>query len=150
MSQMKKEFEACYSKNYAWIFAFFTVLFLVGILLLSIFWIPTISLIFITVLSLISLVFVYMFVITIRKEGTAVAVTEDKLILYKKEPVEIPLGEILKISIHDGNGSFDFIIKTSAKKYSMHCFIKEEQKKKKQFLSLLKQKGIPFTTFDIN
>ncbi len=37
---MKKEFEAYYAKAYAWIFAVLILLFLFGIIMFSIFWIP--------------------------------------------------------------------------------------------------------------
>ena len=89
-----------------------------------------------------------MFVVTIRKDGIAVQVADDKLILYKKELIEIPICDITKISIHDGDGSFDISIKARTRKYSMHCFIKEQRKKKNELISLLKDKGILVNTFD--
>ncbi len=145
---MKKEFEAYYAKGYAWIFAALILLFLFGIIMFSIFWIPNISLVFILTSSLVSFIFAYLFVITIRKNGVAVQVTDNKLILFKKELVEIPIEDIIKISIHDGDGSFDVSIKTHSEKYSMHCFIKEQRKKKDEFITLLKNKGVKVVTFD--
>ena len=146
---MKKEFEAYYSKAYAWIFAVLIMLFLFGIVMLSIFWIPNLSLIFIIILSIISVVLAYMFVITIRKDGVAIEIRDNKLLLYKKPPIEIPIEDILTISIHDGDGSFDISIKTSKQKYSMHCFIKEQRKKKDELIALLKNAGIKVNTFDM-
>ena len=146
---MKKEFEAYYSKAYAWIFAVLMLLSLFGIVMFSIFWISNVSLIAIVTLSIISLVFAYVFAITIRKDGVAIEIMDNKLILYKKHPVEIPIKDILKISIHDGDGSFDISIKTPTQKFSMHCFIKEQRKKKDEFITLLKGKGIKVVTFDV-
>ena len=138
---MKKEFEAYYSKAYAWIFAVLMLLSLFGILMLSIFWISNVSLIAIVTLSIILVVLAYVFVITIRKDGVAVQITDNKLILYKKHLIEIPIKDILTISIHDGDGSFDVLIQTSSQKYSMHCFIKEQRKKKTELIALLREKG---------
>ena len=73
----------------------------------------------------------------------------NKLILYKKHLIEIPIEDILKISIHDGDGSFDISIKTQTQKLSMHCFIKEQRKKKDEFITLLKNKGVEVVTFDL-
>ena len=107
---VKNEFEAYYSKAYAWIFASLISLLLFGIVMLSIFWIPNVSLIAIVTLSIISVVLAYVFVITIQKDGVAVQITDNKLLLYKKHLIEIPIEDILKISIHDGDGSFDVSI----------------------------------------
>ena len=146
---MKKEFEAYYSKAYAWIFAVLMLLSLFGIVMFSVFWISNVSFIAIVTLSIISLVFVYVFAITIRKDGVAIEITDNKLILYKKHPIEISIKDILKISIHDGDGSFDISIKTPTQKFSMHCFIKEQRKKKDEFITLLKGKGVKVVTFDV-
>ena len=146
---MKKEFEAYYSKAYAWIFAVLMLLSLFGIVMFSVFWISNVSFIAIVTLSIISLVFAYVFAITIRKDGVAIEITDNKLILYKKHPIEISIKDILKISIHDGDGSFDISIKTPTQKFSMHCFIKEQRKKKDEFITLLKGKGVKVVTFDV-
>ena len=146
---MKKEFEAYYSKAYAWIFAVLMLLSLFGIVMFSVFWISNVSFIAIVTLSIISLVFVYVFAITIRKDGVAIEIMDNKLILYKKHPIEISIKDILKISIHDGDGSFDISIKTPTQKFSMHCFIKEQRKKKDEFITLLKGKGVKVVTFDV-
>ena len=147
---MKNEFEAYYSKAYAWIFAVLMLLSLFGIVMLSIFWISNLSLILIVTLSLVSVVLAYVFIITIRKDGVAVQITDSNLILYKKHLIEIPIKDILTISIHDGDGSFDILVKTSSQKYSMHCFIKEQRKKKDELISLFKNKGIKVDTFDLS
>ena len=75
---------------------------------------------------------------------------DNKFFLYKRQPVEIPIEDIFKISIHDGDGSFDILVKTSSQKYSMHCFIKEQRKKKNELIFLLKIKGIKVDTFVIS
>ena len=146
---MKKEFEAYYSKAYAWVFAVLMLLSLFGIVMLSIFWISNVSLIAIVSLSITSVVLAYVFVITIRKDGVAVQIADNKLILYKKHIIEIPIKNILTVSIHDGDGSFDISIKTPTQKFSMHCFIKEQRKKKDEFITLLKNKGVKVVTFDL-
>ena len=143
---MKKEFEAYYSKAYAWIFAVLILLFLFAIVMFSVFWIPNVSLIAILTLTIISAVFAYVFVITIRKDGVAVQIADNKLILYKKHIIEIPIRNILTVSIHDGNGSFDISVTTPTQKISMHCFIKEQRKKKDEIVFLLKSKGIRVKT----
>ena len=146
---MKKEFEAYYSKAYAWIFAVLMLLSLFGIVMFSVFWISNVSFIAIVTLSIISLVFACVFAITIRKDGVAIEITDNKLILYKRHPIEIPIKDRLTISIHDGDGSFDILVKTSSQKFSMHCFIKEQRKKKNEFITLLKGKGVKVVTFDV-
>ena len=147
---MKKEFEANYSKAYAWIFAVLLLLFIFAIVMFSVFWISNLSLISIVTLSVISVFLAYVFVITIRKDGVAVQITDSNLVLYKKHLIEIPIKDILTISIHDGDGSFDILIKTSSQKYSMHCFIKEQRKKKDELIALFKNKGIKVHIFDIS
>ena len=146
---MKNEFEAYYSKAYAYVFVVLILLLLFGIVMFSIFWIFNVSLIAIVTLSILSVVLAYVFVITIRKDGVAVQITDNKLILYKKHLIEIPIKDILTISIHDGDGSFDILVKTSTQKFSMHCFIKEQRKKKDEFITLLKNKGVKVVTFDV-
>ena len=74
---MKKEFEAHYSKTYASIFAFLLLLFLFVIIMFSIFWLPDMSLAVIIILSLVSVVWGFMLIITIRKDGIAVQVQHD-------------------------------------------------------------------------
>ncbi|MBR2340475.1 MAG: hypothetical protein IKA74_06555 [Clostridia bacterium] len=146
---MKKEFEAYYSKAYAWIFAILVVVFLFGIIIFSIFWVPIVSLIFIIISSIISSTFAYVFLIAVRKKGVAIQITNNKLILCKKGLIEIPIDDILKISIYDGDGSFDISIKTQTQKYSMHCFIREQRKKKNELITLLKTKSIRVVTVDL-
>ena len=145
---MKKEYEAYYSRAYAWIFIFLILLSICGIIIFSIFWQPDLSLRFIIILSVACLLLAVCFFGTIRKDGVAVQVIDNQLILYKKEFIRIPIEDIITISIHDGDGSFDISLKTHTKRYSMHCFIKEQRKKKDEFISLLKSKGIKVITFD--
>ena len=147
---MKKEFEAYYSKAFAWIFAVLILVLLFAIVMFSVFWIPNVSLIAILTLTIISAVFAYVFVITIRKDGVAVQIADNKLILYKKHIIEIPIRNILTVTFHVGNGSFDISVKTPTQKISMHCFIKEQRKKKDELIVLLKDKGIKVHTFDIS
>ena len=129
---MKKEFEAYYSKAYAWIFAILILLFGSGIVMLSVSWIHNVSLIAIVTLSIASLVCAYVFMVTILKDGAAIQITDNNLILYKKHTIEIPIEDILKISIHDGDGSFDILVKTPTKKFSMHCFIQGAKEKERR------------------
>lgn len=145
---MNKEFEAHYSPAYAWIFFVLAVTLLIPVAVLAIlkaFWIPVYIL-----LIVISAIFFGVFAWAIRKKGIAVEITDGKLILYKKKPITIPLSEIYRISINNGNGSFDLSVKTVSKKYSIHCFIKEEQKKKREFVRLFKNRGIAVSKVDLN
>ena len=93
-------------------------------------------------------VMLVMFFITIRKDGIAIEVTDGQLILHKKTPIEIPLADIIQVTMNDGSGSFDMTVKTKDGKHSMHCFIKEQRKKKDQLMVLLKHEGIRLITFD--
>lgn len=145
---MKKEFEAYYSRGYAWIFFSFAVMFLIAVVLLSVFWIDDISLIFIIACSMVTVSMILSFAAIIKKDGVAVEVTDNKLILHKKECVEIFLFDIRKILIYDRDGSFDISVKTTHRKYRMHCFIKEQRKKKDQLIKLLRGKGIKVDTFE--
>lgn len=145
---VEKRFEAHYSKHSAWMFLVMTVIIPTALILSVIFW-PD-KLIWTRILLSIALITVMlvMFFITIRKDGIAIEVTDRTLILHKKTPIEIPLAEITQITMNDGNGSFDMTIKTSASKYRMHCFVKEQRKKKDQFIVLMKNEGISLITFD--
>jgi hypothetical protein len=145
---MDKQFEAHYSKHSAWMFLVMAVIIPIALILSVIFWPVTIfwmrillSIAFVTVMLV-------MFFTTIQKDGIAIEVMDGKLILHKKIPVEIPLTEITQITMNDGNGSFDMTIKTPASKYRMHCFVKEQRKKKDQFIVLMKNEGISLITFD--
>ena len=145
---MDKQFEAHYSKHYAWMFLVMAVIIPAALILSVIFWPDT----FLWMRILLSIGFVtvmlVMFFTTIRKDGIAIEVTDGKLILHKKIPIEIPLTEITQITMNDGNGSFDMTIKTPASKYRMNCFVKEQRKKKDQFIVLMKNEGISLITFD--
>lgn len=144
---MNKEFEAYYSPAYAWIFFVLAVIMLIPVAVLAIlkvFLIPVYIL-----LIVISGIFFWVFAWAIRQKGIAVEITEGNLILHKKKQITIPLSEIYRINLNDGNGSFDLSVKTIHKNYSIHCFIKEEQKKKQEFIRLFKNRGIEVQTFDL-
>ena len=64
----------------------------------------------------------------------------------RKHIIQIPIRNILTVSIHDGDGSFDISVTTPTQKFSMHCFIKEQRKKKDEIVFLLKSKGIRVKT----
>ena len=150
---MNKEFEAHYSTAYAWIFFGLAMAFLVAIgvlvtLSISMTW--SVGLFFCILVAVVAMVFLCVFAWAIRKKGVAVEIADGKLILHKKKTVIIPLSEIYRISIHDGNGSFDLTVKTVSKNYSIHCFIKEEQKKKREFIRLFKNRKIAVGTYDLN
>ena len=145
---VEKQFEAHYSKHSAWMFLVMAVIIPTALILSVIFW-PD-KLIWTRILLSIALVTVMlvMFFITIRKDGIAIEVTDGKLILHKKTPIEIPLADIIQVIMNDGSGSFDMTVKTKDGKHSMHCFIKEQRKKKDQLMNLLKNEGIRLITFD--
>ena len=144
-----KEFEAHYAKGYAWIFLILAIALLVGCIFFLTFWTDDAFLIPVILFPIVAAVMIIMFVITIKKDGLAVAVADDRLILYKKEPIVIPLIDILTVSIHDGDGSFDISIKTATERYSMHCFIKQQRQKKNELITLLRGRGITVRTFDL-
>lgn len=145
---MQKQFEAHYSKHSAWMFLVMAVIIPTALIISVIFWPDT----FFWMRILLSIAFVtvmlVMFFATIRKDGLALEVTNGKLILHKKTPVEIQLADIIQVTINDGNGSFDMTVKTKDEKHSMHCFIKEQRKKKAQLIALLKNEGINLITID--
>ncbi|MBQ7397261.1 MAG: hypothetical protein IJW09_00375 [Clostridia bacterium] len=144
-----KEFEAHHAKGYAWIFLILAIALLVGCILFLTFWTDDAFLIPVILFPIVAAAMIIMFVITIKKDGLAVAVADDRLILYKKEPIVIPLIDILTVSIHDGDGSFDISIKTATERYSMHCFIKQQRQKKNELITLLRSRGITVRTFDL-
>lgn len=145
---MQKQFEAHYSKHSAWMFLVMAIIIPTALILSVIFWPDT----FFWMRILLSLGFVtvmlVMFFATIRKDGLALEVTDGKLILHKKTLVEIQLDNIIQVTMNDGNGSFDMTVKTKDEKHSMHCFIKEQRKKKEQLIALLKNEGINLITID--
>ena len=145
---VEKRFEAHYPKHPAWMFLVMAVIIPTALILSVIFW-PN-KLIWTRILLSIALVTVMlvMFFTTIQKDGIAIEVTDGKLILHKKTPIEIPLADIIQATMNDGSGSFDMTVKTKDGKHSMHCFIKEQLKKKDQLMTLLKNEGISLITFD--
>ena len=145
---MKKDFEAYYSKHYAWMFLVAAVILPAALVLSIVFWPETFAWGRILLAIVFTTTMMIMFIITIQKNGIAIEVTDGKLILHKKTTVEIPLTDITQITMNDGNGSFDMSIKTPTQKHRMHCFIKEQRKKKDQFIALLKDNGIRLITFD--
>ena len=145
---MDKQFEAHYSKHYAWMFLVMAVIIPAALILSVIFWPDTLFWMRILLSIALVTVMLVMFFITIQKDGIAIEVTDGKLILHKKTPIEIPLTDIIQVTMNDGNGSFDITVKTKDGKHSMHCFIKEQRKKKDQLITLLKNEGIRLITFD--
>ena len=145
---VEKRFEAHYSKHPAWMFLVMAVIIPTALILSVIFW-PN-KLIWTRILLSIALVtaMLVMFFTTIQKDGIAIEVTDGKLILHKKTPIEIPLADMIQVTMNDGSGSFDMTVKTKDGKHSMHCFIKEQRKKKDQLMTLLKNEGISLITFD--
>jgi hypothetical protein len=144
---MNKEFEAYYASGYAWIFFALAAMMLIPVVVLAIlrvFLIP----VYILLIG-VAVIFLCVFAGTICQKGVAVEITDGRLILHKKKLIVIPLAEIYRISINDGNGSFDLAVKTVHKNYSIHCFIKEERKKKQEFIRLFKNRGIEVQTFDL-
>ena len=146
---MKKQFEAYYSEHWAWFWLFLCVGFFVLIAVFSIWWIETVSLIFILALSVCAVIFLLMFVKTKSQTGIAVEIIDNILILHKKEIVSIPIKDIQRIDVHNAYGSFDILVKTTSKKYSMHCFIKEQRQKKAQFIDYIKNNNIKLKTYDL-
>lgn len=139
---MKKQFEAFYSEYWAWFWFSLCIVFLVQIAIFAIWWIESVSLSFILVLSVCAIAFFIMFVKTKSQTGIAVEIVDDILILHKKEIVSIPVKDIQRIDVHDADGSFDIIVKTASKKYSMHCFIREQRQKKVLFIDYLKNNNV--------
>lgn len=146
---MKKQFEAFYSEYWAWFWFSLCIVFLVQIAIFAIWWIESVSLSFILVLSVCAIAFFIMFVKTKSQTGIAVEIVDDILILHKKEIVSIPVKDIQRIDVHDADGSFDIIVKTASKKYSMHCFIREQRQKKVLFIDYLKNNNVKVETYDL-
>ena len=146
---MKKQFEAYYSEYWAWFWFLLSIIFCVIIAIFSIWWIESISLIFIIVSSVCAVIFLLMFIKTKIQTGIAVEIIDDILILHKKETISIPIQDIQRIDVHDADGSFDILVKTADKKYSMHCFIKEQRQKKALFIDYLKNNNVKLKTYDL-
>lgn len=90
-----------------------------------------------------------MFVKTKSQTGIAVEIIDDILILHKKEIISITVKDIQRIDVHDADGSLDILVKTADKKYSMHCFIKEQRQKKALFIDYLKNNNVKLKTYDL-
>ena len=88
---MKKQFEAYYSEYWAWFWFLLSIIFCVIIAIFSIWWIESISLIFIIVSSVCAVIFLLMFIKTKSQTGIAVEIIDDILILHKKEIISIEL-----------------------------------------------------------
>lgn len=146
---MKKQFEAYYSEYWAWFWFLLSIIFCVIIAIFSIWWIESISLIFIIVSSVCAVIFLLMFIKTKSQTGIAVEIIDDILILHKKEIISIPIKDIQRIDVHNADGSFDILVKTANNKYSMHCFIKEQRQKKTLFIDYLKSNNIKLKTYDL-
>ncbi len=146
---MKKQFEAYYSEYWAWFWLLLSIIFCVIIAGFSIWWIDSISLIFIIVSSICAITFLIMFVKIKSQTGIAVEIIDDILILHKKEIISIPIKDIQRIDVHNADGSFDITVKTANMKYSMHCFIKEQRQKKSLFIDYLKSNNIKLKTYDL-
>ncbi|MDO4743476.1 MAG: hypothetical protein Q4B04_05530 [bacterium] len=146
---MKKQYEAYYSEYWAWFWLFLSIVFCVIITVFSVWYLETISLTFIIVSSICVIIFFLMFVKTKRETGIAVEIIDDILILHKKETISIPIKDIQRIDVHNADGSFDILVKTANKKYSMHCFIKEQRQKKTLFIDYLKNNNIKVKTYDL-
>ena len=144
-----KEFEAHYAKGYAWIFLILAIALLLGSILLLVFQADDTLIVPIILFPIVAAVMIVMFITIIKKSDVAIEVADDKLILHKKQRIILPLTDILKISIHDGDGSFDIFIKTATARYSMHCFIKQQRQKKNELITLLQNRGITVDTFDL-
>ena len=144
-----KEFEAHYAKGYAWIFLILAIALLLGSILLLVFQADDTLIVPIILFPIVAAIMIVMFITIIKKSGIAVEVEDDKLVLHKKHIIILPLTDILKASIHDGDGSFDIYIQTATARYSMHCFIKQQRKKKNELITLLQNRGITVTTFDL-
>ena len=146
---MNREFEAYHSKAYSAIFAvlFFAITACNVFTSLG----GTVDVYATILLSILALVTVYFLVFTITRNGVAIEVVDDVLILHKKQDEAFLLSEIHAISMHDGAGSFDISIKMiDGRRASMHCFVKEDRKKKKELIDLLSSKGVRTQTFDID
>ena len=139
---MNKEYEAYYSRVYPYVLGVLGVLLAFGIVLASVFWMPNGSLIIVAMLSIFLVTVAALFSTAVGKNGVAVEVIDNKLILHKKCLVEIPIDDIINISIHDGGGSFDLSIKTNAKRHSLHCMVQNQRKKTSELIALLKEKGV--------
>lgn len=146
---MQKQFEAYYSEYWAWFWMFLSMVFCVQIAVFSFWWMGTVSLIFIIVSSICAIIFLLMFVKTKSQTGIAVEIIDNILIFHKKETISIPIKDIQRIDIHDADGSFDITVKTTSKRYSMHCFIKEQRKKKAMLIDYLKSNNIKLKTYDL-
>ena len=146
---MNKQFEAYYSKSWPYLWLALSIIFAALIVVFSILSLETISLLFIFISSICVPLFIYMFIKTKKQKGIATEIIDDVLILHKEETVSIPLKEITRIDINDGDGSFDIIVKTEEIIVSQHCFIQNQRQKKSALIDLLKNKKINVSTYDL-
>lgn len=101
----------------------------------------------IAVCTALAIFLLFMFIVNVRKSGIAVEICDQKLILHKKNKVEIPLNTITWVRLRRSMGSFDLYVKTADARYSMHCFIKQDLEKKYKLINILEGRGIKVYAF---
>lgn len=144
---MERTFEAHYSKHGAWPFLAMAILFIVGIVLFSVFWVPDVSLGMIIVLFVCTVIFLWVFINTLKKEGVAVSVENGNIVLHKKEKITIPLTYVVKVTMSNAT-SLDLSVKHINGSCSLHCFIKDQRKKKQELIQILSDSGIEVVIVD--
>ena len=91
-------------------------------------------------------VLIFVFLLFHKKKGVAIEVIDDVLKFYYHESIEIPLADILHCTVNTRHGSFDVIVQTQTDEYSIHCFIQDQWNKKREFIELMKRKGVSVRT----
>ena len=103
----------------------------------------------VAIFAILAIVILSIFIVSVRKSGIAVEVRDEKLIFHKTNRVEIPLNTIISVTVHNGLGSFDVSVTAIDARYSMHCFVKQDLKKKRQLIKLLERKGINVSAINL-
>ena len=147
---MKGEFEAYHSQAYGKVFFAIGAFILLGAVMLSVAGIEGFSPFYFIILLISAAVFFAFARYALRNQGIALEIKDNTLLLYKRELIEIPLDDIIEISLHDGDGSFDIRVSHRGGTDSLHCFIGEQRKKKDEFIAVLKMYGVRVHTFDLN
>lgn len=146
---MKSEFEAYHSEAYGKVFSAIGALILLGAVMLLAANIPGFGIFEFAVLIIAAAVFFAFARYALRNRGIALEMDNESLILFKKEMIVIPFEDIIEIAVHDGDGSFDIRVRHRGGTDSLHCFIKEQRKKKREFIDILKSHGVRVHTFEI-
>ncbi len=144
MSENEIKFQAEFSKVQPYILLL-PILMFIGGLVLAIF--MNLMIIWIALIPL-CLFSIYLFILNIRRKGTAIEIKNGQIIFYKEYAETIKLSDAVKAKLNVGDGSFDiYLYLCNGQKISFHPFIQKQGRKKTELLAILSQYPIKVETY---